>query len=819
MKKDYIKLELDKILKMLSELAYSQACREKIEEIVPLGDYDKICEESEKTADAFRMGAKLGTPRFSDIQDPGESLKRANQGGSLSLRELLDIAGVLREINILVSWYRQHEIENKTDHVCGLSYIFSQLIPNKGLLEQIDTTIISVDEIADGASPELFRIRRSLEKQSLLIRERLDKLIRTADTKKFLQENIITQRDGRFVIPVKVEHKNEIPGLVHDTSGSGATLFVEPMGVVEANNEIRVLKSREKEEIERIIAELSAVCGGFADELNDGFNACIRLELCFTKANLGAKMKGVVPTLVCPITSGSATPKPILELRNARHPLISANTVVPISLTIGEDYTSLVVTGPNTGGKTVAIKTAGLLVLMARCGLMIPAADGSRIGIFGEIYSDIGDEQSIEQSLSTFSSHMTNIVRILAEAKAGDLVLLDELGSGTDPSEGGALAVAILGYLKEKSCLVIATTHYQEVKMYAIENDGIENASCEFDIATLRPTYRLITGAPGKSNALAIAKRLGLGDDVIKRAKGLVSSENQRFDDIISALEDSRRETDALKEEIARNEREARELTSKLEDERKAVAAFREKEMANVRQRALSIIEGVRQSADGILDELEDLRKAKNKADFSERVRGMRSRVNSAMNKLHDEANPVEGGANEGYSLPRALKQYDTVLLVDTDKKGSVLSLPDSKGNCLVQVGVMKTKTNVKNLRLVEEGTGAVERVLVNGKPINKNSVYVSRNLAAGGHTTAGSSVELDIRGMASDEGISAVDSFIDSSIMSHIHSITIIHGKGTGVLRQAVHGYLRGHKQVKDFRLGKFGEGEDGVTVITLKG
>jgi DNA mismatch repair protein MutS2 len=802
MKKDYTKLELDKILCLLSEQAYSDACREKIAGITPLGDAQKVREEITKTADAFRLSAKFATPRFSNIKEPGQPLKRACQGGSLSLRELLDIAGVLREINILVSWFKSTGEKDSS-----LQYLFNQLIENKPLLEKIDSAIISDDEIADNASPELFRIRRALEKQSFLIRERLDKLIRSTDKKKFLQESLVTQRDGRFVIPVKVEHKNEIPGLVHDTSGSGATLFIEPMGVVEANNEIRVLKSKEKDEIERIITELSGLCGDFSDELLGGFDACVRLELCFAKANLGAKMKGTVPVLPC-------TAAPTLDLRNARHPLIDKDKVVPICLTIGQSNCALVVTGPNTGGKTVAIKTAGLLTLMARCGLMIPACDGSQIGVFGEVYADIGDEQSIEQSLSTFSSHMTNIVRILQTAKPGDLVLLDELGSGTDPSEGGALAVAILSYLKEKGCLVIATTHYQEVKIYALQTHGVENASCEFDIATLRPTYRLITGAPGKSNALAIAKQLGLSDDVIERAKGLVSSEDKRFDDVIRTLEDSRLEVDALKEKIAQNERDSRELTAKLEDERKTLLAFREKEMGNARQRALSIVQSVRHSADELLDELEDLKRDKDKSDFSERVRGMRSKVNSALNKIHDEANPIETSDNKQYVLPRKLKQYDTVLLADINKKGSLISLPDSSGNCVVQLGIVKTKTNVSNLRLVSE-----ERVTLDGKAITKSHLSVVKSSGAAEHGRAGSALECDIRGMNSDEGIAAVDSFIDSSVMNYIFDVTIIHGKGTGILRRAVHDYLKSNKLVKEFRLGRYGEGEDGVTIVSLKG
>ena len=808
MKKDYFKLELDKILRLLSEQAYSAACKERVAELAVESCPEKVRDELAKTDDAFRLSSKFATPRFSDIKNPGEPLVRAAQGGSLSLRELLDIAGVLREFHILLGWQGQHKEDN------SLSYLFSLITPNKELLEQIDSAIISEDEIADNASPELFKIRRGIEKQSLLIRERLDKLIKNADTKKYLQESIVTQREGRFVIPVKVEHKNEIPGLVHDASGSGATLFIEPMGVVEANNQIRLLRSREKDEIERIIAQLSGLCGSFADELNDGFDACIQLELCFAKANLGARMKGVIPEIA---------ELPLLDLRNARHPLIPSDKVVPISMTVGVDEVAiptcgvLVITGPNTGGKTVAIKTAGLLCLMARCGLMIPASDGSRIGVLGEIYADIGDEQSIEQSLSTFSSHMSNIVRIMEEVvgRAAPLVLLDELGSGTDPSEGGALAVAILDYLKEKGCLVIATTHYQEVKMYAIQTEGVENASCEFDITTLRPTYRLITGAPGKSNALAIAKRLGLNDEVVERAKGLVSSEDKRFDDIISALEDSRRETDSLKEKVAQNERESRELTAKLQDERQSVSAFREKEMANARQRALSMIETVRQSADALLDELEDLKRDKDRSDFSERVRGMRSRVNTALNKLHDEANPVDVTPTPAMSgsvpreIDRPLKLYDAVMLVDINKKGSVITLPDSKGNCMVQVGIVKTKTNITNLRLVREE----KQVSVNGKPLTrdgKDSVVLSPK--------SGSLLELDIRGATSDEGLAAVSGFIDSSVLNHITTVTVIHGKGTGALRQAVHRFLKSHKQVKSFRLGKYGEGEDGVTVVTIK-
>ncbi|MCL2755332.1 MAG: Smr/MutS family protein, partial [Oscillospiraceae bacterium] len=657
-----------------------------------------------------------------------------------------------------------------------------------------------------------------------LIRERLDKLIRGEDTKKYLQESIVTQRDGRFVIPVKVEHKNAVPGLVHDTSGSGATLFVEPMGVVEANNQIRVLKSQEKDEIDRIVAMLSAACAVVSENITAGFTACIKLELCFVKANFGAKMRGTIPELAA---------EPVLELRKARHPLIAPDKIVPVDIAVGQlsadkqpatdaqpatvncQLSTVVITGPNTGGKTVALKTAGLLVLMTRCGLMIPAADGSRVGIFGEVFADIGDEQSIEQSLSTFSSHMNNIVQILAAAKAGDLVLLDELGSGTDPAEGGALAVALLEYLKERGCLIIATTHYKEVKIYALETPGVQNASCEFDLETLSPTYRLITGAPGKSNALAIARRLGLQDDVVARAERLVSSEDRRFDTVIAALEDSRREVDALKESVAFSEREAKELTAKLERENEAFAAKREKEMAIARQQALSIVESVRASGNALLDELDEAKRNNDSAN----AKALRSRMNAALNKLHDSANPVDAQmtVDNGQSTGgKALKRYDTVIVIETGKEGTVITAPDSRGNCTVQVGIVKMKTNVSSLRLASKKDGATaSKVTLNGEKVRVSSSGKS----SASHSGAGSyrGTELDIRGKTIDEGVQAVNLFIDSCVMNHIHSATIIHGKGTGALRRAVHDELHRDKRIGEYRLGKFGEGEDGVTIVSL--
>jgi DNA mismatch repair protein MutS2 len=630
--------------------------------------------------------------------------------------------------------------------------------------------------------------------------------VKNPDKQKFLQESLITTRDGRFVVPVRIEHKGEISGLVHDTSASGQTLFIEPMAVVEANNEIRLLKGQEQTEIERIIAELSADVGDFSEALITGYETLIKLELYFAKANLGAKMKAVTPEI---------TEEPCLLLKKARHPLISADTVVPVTIELGFNYTCLIVTGPNTGGKTVAIKTAGLLTLMAMCGLMLPAADGSKVGFFGGggVYADIGDEQSIEQSLSTFSSHMNNIVRILKTADKNSLVLLDELGSGTDPVEGAALAVSILEYLKNRSCLVIATTHYQEVKMFAIEEDGVENASCEFDINTLKPTYRLITGMPGKSQAFAIAQRLGLSEDIIKKAERHVTGESKRFEKTVETLEAARTELEAAKAEIEEERVNAQRSRASAEKLREQAEYAKEKELQSVRNKATSIINQVRHAADELIDELEQLKKEKDKADFSERVRSARSKLNKSLDKMYDAANPIEEKKQEEYVLPRPLKVYDTVLLSDIDKKGTLLTLPDKSGNCTVQVGLIKTKTTQNNLRLIEE----------------KNDINIVRKQnAAGGssvstkglqsNATRQTSMELDIRGMAADEGVMEVDRFIDSCIMGGLQIVSVIHGKGTGILRDAVHRFLKSHRQVKSYRLGVYGEGDSGVTVVELK-
>ena len=791
MNKEYKKLELDKVLALLSAEAWSDECKEQCLKIQPVFEEEQCREQLKKTDDAFVLSSKFGTPRFGKIKNVCGSAKRASDGAMLSLRELLDIAAVLREISGLCSWYSQCAgIES------SLSEYFSLLVPDKSLEEAINNAILSEEEISDSASPELSRIRRAIARQSANIREQLNKLIKSKETNKYLQENIITQRDGRFVVPVKVENKGEINGLVHDVSSSGATLFIEPINVVEANNEIRVLEAQEQAEIERIIRNLSQRAGERAEDIAIGYENAVKLELFFAKANLGAKMKG---------TTAEITSEPMLFLNKARHPLLDAASAVPVTIELGVNYSCLIITGPNTGGKTVSIKTAGLLTLMTMCGLMIPAADGSRVGVF----SDIGDEQSIEQSLSTFSSHMNNIISILKSCGSKSLILLDELGSGTDPIEGAALAVSILKKLKDNGCFIIATTHYQEVKMFALEEEGVENACCEFDVATLKPTYKLIIGVPGKSNAFAIVKRLGMTDDIIEGAESLVSEENKRFEQVVEELEKSRQDLENLKADVAKEQRKTKELTEQIEKERIEAEKAKEFEISKARQQAMSIVEEVRFEADLLMEDLEKLRKEKEAADFAEKVRASRSKVNSAVNKMYDTANPVtERKGNDKYKLPRPLKLNDKVRLTDIDKTGTLVALPDGSGNCFVMVGILRTKTNVSNLRLEEENKNAA--------PPKKVKGTVTKSVQS--NATRKASMELDIRGMTADEGIMEVDGFIDSCLLSGLKFITIIHGKGTGVLREAVQRFLKQNKYVKSYRPGVYGEGEAGVTVVELK-
>ncbi|MCH5193663.1 MAG: endonuclease MutS2 [Oscillospiraceae bacterium] len=791
MNKYYTALELHKILEMLAEETSNQCTREMALALEPSTDVEQVRREVKKTSDAFDLSVKYGTPAFCSFKDVRGSLNRAKSGSSLTLRELLDIAQMLYQIRMLSDWHI-----SCGDEETSIGYLFTSLSPNKYLEDKIKDAIISEDEISDMASSALANIRRKIAQAGVRIRESLDKLVKSAEIQKSLQENIVTMRDGRYVLPVKAEHKGNIQGLVHATSSSGATYFVEPISVVEANNEIRVLQGEEQEEIERIIAELSADCAACADAMAEDYLTCAELNLYFAKSNLAAKMRASVPEI---------SDDGRIDLKKARHPLIDKNKVVPVDIKLGYDYQALIVTGPNTGGKTVLLKTTGLLTAMTMCGLLIPAGDGSRVSVFENILVDIGDSQSIENSLSTFSSHIGNVVEILSIADSSSLILFDELGSGTDPVEGAALAVAIIEELKAKGSRLLVTTHYQELKLFAIEGEGIENASCEFDTSTMQPTYRLIIGSPGKSNAFSISSKLGMPDSVISRANSLVSTENQRFEEVIAQLEDARVRLESREQEVNALKREQEEKTAVLEKELDDLNKRKDEEISKARTQAMRIVESCRMQADALIDELNDIKKQKDKENFSQLAINARSKNKSALNKMFDTANPITAAEHKEYVPPRPFKRGDNVVIVGINKKGILAGDPDSSGMVFVQSGVMKTKISVSKLRLVEP-----EKVTYQGKKVSTKGVR--------GKMERSASMELDIRGHAVDEGIFEVDMFIDNAVLSGVGLITVIHGKGTGVLRQGIQRHLKSHPSVKSFRPGRYGEGEDGVTVIELK-
>ena len=685
-------------------------------------------------------------------------------------------------------WRRKSEGMKTT-----LDWRFESVVPNKYLEEKINAVVISEEEVADNASPELASIRRRIRAASSRVREQLDKMIRSAAYQKYLQDPIVTMRGGRYVVPVKAECRGEIPGLVHDTSSSGATVFVEPMGVVEANNEIRVLQSRESAEIERILAELSAEAGGFADLIIESYHAAVGLDLIFAKGQLAYKMKASMPKV-------NDTGR--ILLNQARHPLIDPKQVVPMNIELGTTFDTLVITGPNTGGKTVTLKTLGLLTLMAMCGLMLPVGDNSEISVFHQVLADIGDEQSIEQSLSTFSAHMTNIIQIIEQADERSLILLDELGAGTDPVEGAALAMAILEALRERHARVAATTHYAELKAYALQTAGVENGSCEFDVATLRPTYRLLIGVPGRSNAFAISSRLGLNQEIVDRARELVSGEDRRFEDVVQNLEQSRQKLEAERRRAQEQNAEARRISEEAKEYRERLEREAAKEIEQARERAAQLVARTRAQADALLEELEEMKRQGAKSMTAEQ----RARMKAGIRDMESASDPVSRKEPETYVLPRPLKAGDDVLIFDIDKEGTVVETPapDDK-KVLVQAGIIKTRVPVENLRLLEQKTQ-------NRKARRSGTRNVPKRSDAPVMT------EVDVRGEDSIEAVMSVDRAIDSALLSGIHQLTIIHGKGTGVLRTAVQQHLRRHPSVRTYRLGVFGEGESGVTIVELK-
>lgn len=791
---DYITLELHKILEMLANEAANEKTKELARALTPDSDPARVRYALQQTEDAFQLSVRFGSPAFDSFHDVCAAIRRTQSGARVSLKELLEIARLLRQISSLADWYDHCEQMQTT-----LSDLFARLQPNPYLADLLERSIENEERLADAASPALGQIRRKITQAGLRLREKLEKMIRSAAMQTYLQEQIITIRDGRYVIPVKAEHRGDVAGLIHDTSATGQTFFIEPMAIVDANNDIRLLETQEQEEIERIIQKLCTECGACAESLLQGYEIAAELNLYFAKASLGAMQKGMIPQ----VTEDGA-----MVLKKARHPLIDPKTVVPISLSLGTEYHALIITGPNTGGKTVALKTVGLLTAMAMCGLMIPAAEGSSICVFDRILVDIGDRQSIEYNLSTFSAHTLQDIEIIKKADDRTLVLIDELGSGTDPVEGAALAVAVIERLRQQGAEMIVTTHYQELKRYALETADVENASCEFNLETLKPTYRLVIGSPGKSNAFAIAGSLGMPEDVIAHAKQLISTENQRFEQAVEQLDRTRAEHEnaaaelqAMKNSIAKHEKEVREQAELLEQRR-------EEELAKIRTQARRIVEQTVTESNALLEELRDLKKQKDKADFAQKIAAAKSSANQTINRLYENSDTDEQG---DYTLPRALKVGDSVLVVSMGRSGTVIAEPAGK-TVTVQIGAMKTRVPIENLRLEKKQP----QQQASQKKVHTTVVRSEKSKGGGGVRSA--ATELDIRGCTVDEGVMMTENFIAGSLLSGFETVTIIHGKGTGALRKGIHEHLRRMKQVKAFRPGVYGEGEDGVTIVTLK-
>ncbi len=786
-------LELDKVLGLLAKQASLDDTVLRCEELMPSFSEGKVKKLLLETWDAYSLVARFGAPSFGCVKNVNAYLSNAKAGGTLSPTALLLIGELLRVTRSVREWK-----ENSAGTATALDEYFSVLTPNKYFEDRIFFCIKNEDEISDNASPTLADIRRKLKNAAANIKSRLDQIIRSQQHSAHLQDAIVTQRQGRYVVPVKAEHRSQIPGLVHDTSSSGATLFIEPMSVVEINNEIKVLHSKEKEEVERILAELSAEAAQFADGMINSYDALLELDLCFAKAHLAYSMKASLPQIN---TEGR------IYLKNARHPLISKNTVVPITVELGDKHSVLVITGPNTGGKTVSLKLIGLFTLMACCGLMIPTDDNSKIAVFDGVYADIGDEQSIEQSLSTFSSHMNHIIEILSRAGENSLVLFDELCSGTDPIEGAALSTAILTELITRKTTVVATTHYAELKAFALDTVGVENACCEFDVETLRPTYRLLIGIPGRSNAFAISKRLGLEDRLVELAERFVSEENTKFESIVGRLEQAHVEAEKNKAEINR-------IKSELEQSRKAagerlheIQVQRDKIIEQARNKANDIIEQAREQSSRLLNEIEELKKQLNKqnsAELAQKARNLAKQSIRGMEKNVDSNDKKDDFVAEAPSRP--LVSGDRVQVRGFSKEATVEKASDDGKTVFVIIGNLKTRVNITDVKLITGGSGQ------QNKPRTRNV----KGITPKSQRTV--SRELDIRGFASDEGIIELDRFLDEAVLSGVETVTIIHGKGTGVLKKAVRSHLRSHPSVATSRPGLYGEGEDGVTVVEMK-
>lgn len=778
------KLELSQVLELLAGCAGSEGGKEAARRIRPTSDLEDVNLLLEQTTAASDLCTKKGNPAFADVTDVSASLERADMGGSLQPKELLRIAGILRCARGVKSFLSEDDAPTVLDS------LFHSLTANKYLEDKIFGAILSEDEIADTASPELGDIRRHMRIQAGKIRDGLQKVISSPAYSKFLREPIITIRQGRYVVPVKAECKNDVPGLVHDVSATGSTYFVEPMSAVNANNALRELELKEKKEIERILAELSAEAAAHREDINLDYQLLVQLDVIFAKAKLAYRMKAWAPMM---------NDKGVVALRNARHPLIAPAKVVPISLHLGKDFDTMIITGPNTGGKTVTLKTVGLLTLMAECGLHIPAGDGSVLSTFDAILADIGDEQSIAQSLSTFSSHMKTIVDVVEQCDNRTLVLYDELGAGTDPAEGAALAIALIEFSRKMGCRVVATTHYAELKLYAMRTPGVINASCEFNVETLQPTYKLLIGIPGKSNAFAISRKLGLPEDILKEADDLVGKSDKDFEDVLLQLEQQRQQMESARMEAERLKRETEQIKKQSEVFQAQIQKEREKALEAARREAQGIIDEARAAANLASEELKALRKQlKDGADVSG-VNTRQADVRRALNETEEKLHAVKA-QKERPKASRGILVGDTVELLKLGTKASVIAI-NKDGSYQLQAGILKMNAKPEEVYLLE----------------NENPYQVK-----GGHPKhSGREMkmqamesEVDLRGMDAVEAVCVMERYLDEAMRARLKSVRIIHGKGTGVLRAAVQQALRKNKFIKSFRLGQYGEGEDGVTI-----
>ena len=783
-------LEYHKIIEKLTEHASSPGGKERCRSLMPLTNLEEIIRAQKETADALRRIYRRGGVSFSGTRDVRASLKRLDIGSSLNVPELLEIASLLETAGRAKQYARSAEAEEGMED--SLDPLFSALEPCSPLSSEIRRCILSEEEISDDASPALRQLRRSMKAANDRIHSTLIGLV-NGSARTYLQDAVITQRNGRYCIPVKAEYRSQVPGMIHDQSSTGSTLFVEPMAVVRLNNDLKELSLKEKEEIEHVLERLSEEAAGYSEEIRQNYELLTELDFIFAKGQLAREMKATRPVF---------NTKGRIHIKDGRHPLLDPSKVVPVTIRLGKEYDLLIVTGPNTGGKTVSLKTTGLLTLMGQAGLHIPAFERSELAVFDEVYADIGDEQSIEQSLSTFSSHMTNIIRILKEASLNSLVLFDELCAGTDPTEGAALAISILSHLHKMGIRTMATTHYSELKVFALSASGVENACCEFDVETLSPTYRLLIGIPGKSNAFAISSKLGLPDFLIEDARGHLSEQSESFEDLLADLETSRRTIEQEQEEIRHHKEEIKSLRSALEKKQDKLEAQRERILREANEEARRVLQEAKDYADQTMKNFNKFGKSNISASEME---AERARLREKMKKTEEKLSVRKEQKPRKALKPNALHLGDSVRVLSLNLEGSVSSLPDAKGNLFVQMGIFRSQVNLSDLELIEEAAPA--------KQLNKTGAGKIRM-----SKSASVSTEINLLGMTVDEALAHLDKYLDDAYLAHLPSVRIVHGKGTGALRKAVQEHLKRCKYVKSYRLGEFGEGDAGVTIAEFK-